>query len=73
MVVLAKAVLATRTHCQSSQKLTVQLLLNLHVLGLQHADAFLLIPLIELLVHGLFFDDFSTHVEPFAGAFVVEL
>lgn len=56
---------------QCSQKLAIELFLDLHVLSLQHANAFLLVPLVDLFVHGLFLDDILGDVQALPGTLLV--
>jgi len=50
----------------------MELLFNLHVLGLQHADTLFLVTLINFFVHGFFLDDLLGDMERLARTFPVE-
>jgi hypothetical protein len=53
-------------------QMAVELLLNLHVLGLQHANPLFGISLINFFVHGFPFDNLLGDVKALAGAFLVQ-
>lgn len=52
--------------------MTMELLFNLHVLGLQHADPLFLVALIDFFIHGFFLHDLLGDVERLARTFPVE-
>lgn len=65
-------VIRVSSYSQRGQKLAVELVFDLHVLRLQHPDAFLLVPLVDFFVHGLFLDNVLGDVETFASALLVQ-
>jgi len=52
--------------------MTMELLFDLHVLRLQHANTLLLIAFIDFFVHGLFLNNLLGDVECLAGALLMQ-
>lgn len=67
-VVVDKGIVSSK----GSEEMATELLFDLQVLSLQHADALLLIPFVNLLIHGFILDDLLRDVEGFASALFVE-
>lgn len=57
---------------QCSQKLLIELFLNSHALHLQHADAFLSVPLVNFFIHRLFLDNILADTQALSGALPVQ-
>jgi hypothetical protein len=50
----------------------VELLFDLHVLSLQHADTLLCVALVDFFIHGFSFDNLLGDVKALACAFLVQ-